>query len=276
MIQLIENLNSFASQIIEDVPENYNFRINPDDIYEHDPAWHQYGILSHSIEAYYFYNNELDVILKKWQFIDFIQEALNKSINGRSKKNLLEFAIILHDIGKFQRSFKTTNGLILPDYDGHEEKSEKIILDESKLINQTLKLKFHLDYAQIKYIAICAGLHYELAKIRKEAYKNDVGFSLNYIDSESCASHLQDFLLKHKEYQIEIGLLFLCDNMAKTNIRIEARSDNDISMKSNEIVYLINQNNLHPNLIKAIKQLPVSMYLVYKYLSAIKENYKII
>jgi hypothetical protein len=267
---LIFSLENLAKQIIEPIPENANFIAKPDDVNEHDPAWHQFGIITHTAVAYHAFKNELSDLMKNWELYDFINEKLDETIDGKSKKELLEFAIILHDIGKFQRSFKIINGEKVPDYERHEDKSEKIILDKSKGIYPLLKSEFQLTDYQIYYIAKCAGLHYELGKIRRIAYDEGGGFSFSYINSLSCESNLKDLQLKHKLFNIEIGILFLCDNLAKTNIRIEVESDEEIVLKTDEINRIITMQKLHPNLIRAVKQLPVSMYLVYKYFLLLK------
>ncbi len=266
-------LEIVAKQIIEPIPENDNFIANPDDVNEHDPAWHQFGIISHTAAAYSAYTKEFEVLMKNWQLYDFIHEKLNETIDGKQKKELLEFALILHDIGKFQRSLKYVYGCgFVPDYEGHEGLSEKIILDRSKSIYPLLTSDYQLTDNQINYIAKCAGLHYELGKIRKKAYKDGGGFTLSYVDSLSCESNLKAVQHKHEGFNIEIGVLFLCDNLAKTNIRISVVSDEEIELMTDEIKNVIQQSDLHPNLIYAIKQLPVSVYLAHKYFLLLKSD----
>lgn len=266
-------LEKLAKQIIEPVPENENFISNPDDVSEHDPTWHQYGIITHSIKALEAFRAEIPLFLNIWECNKWAQTKLDEYIDGKSKRELLEIAILLHDIGKFHRSFKYIYGIgNVPVYENHEEISEKLILDRSKIIWSTLSNEFNLTISQIVYVARCAGLHYELGKIRKKATKKTGKFSLSYINSPSCVKDLKEVQEQNMDFDFEIGLLFLSDNLAKTSIRISVENDNEIELKTSEIRNIINNSALHASLEYAVKQMPVSIKLVHKYCLLLNDN----
>lgn len=262
--ELLILLPEIARKLIVNRPENNNFLINPDDPLDHEPNWHQFGIITHTGYFYNIYRNILNELLDNWGLSNKINEKLREQIDNKPKSELLQISCILHDIGKFSRGFKDKEGKISPDYKGHELKSAQIIL-ENMQINKYLIDILGLTNNQIKYISDSAGLHYELGKARDKAYLS-LGYSIAYLSKEEFRNSCFEIINKHLDFKIEIGLLYLCDSLAKTNIWIDAVTDDEIQNKTQEIRDKINEKNLNTNLIAAIKQLPVNVGVAKRYL----------
>jgi len=129
-----------------------------------------------------------------------------------------------------------------------------------------LKLEFYLTDTQIEYIAQCCRLHYELGKTRDLAKKLEIGYSFEYLKSEYILEHNLDIMKTNREYQLEIGLLFLADSLAKTEYHIEAESKEEVEKQAEGIEKIVRENNLHPHKVLLIKQLPINIKTAEVYL----------
>lgn len=272
--KLLNDLPEIAKTIIENRPENDNFKVNPDDPNEHDLNWHQFGIITHTKKSYEFYQTLVQEYLKQWGISNCINEKLSEQIDGKTKAELLQISIVLHDLGKFARGFKE-EGRLKPDYKGHEAKSEKLIMEDEQIRN-CLQKTYALTDSQIIYIARCTALHYELGKMRDEAKKSDVGYSIAFTESEKCREVCGEIASEFSEFKEEIGILFLCDFLAKTDIIIYAKTDQEIEEQTLEIEQTIQERGLHPKLIAAIKQRPVNIANAKRYLENIITRNKLI
>ena len=266
---LLDRLPEIARGIIELRPENENFIKNPDDPVEHVPNWHQFGIITHTKVVLESYINNLEELFENWNVNDKINKKLHCEIDGIAKSDLIKIGIILHDIGKFARNFEITNGHIEHNFYGHEAISEKLIISKNTLVNEILKNEFNLTISQIKYIGRMAGLHFELGKSRDAARKSIKGYSIEFSNSEECEKALLNIASLYSDYKEEIGLLFLCDSLGKTDIRIKANNDEEIEKQEIFIYESIKKRKLNPKLVAAIKQLPVNMAICKKYLQII-------
>ena len=63
---LLDRLPELAVLVMEDRPENANFRRNPDDPREHFTNWHQFGIVTHTHRVVDVYENEVWDCLGSW------------------------------------------------------------------------------------------------------------------------------------------------------------------------------------------------------------------
>jgi len=266
--KLLERLPEVAKTVIDDRSENDNFKQNPDDPKEHDVSWHQFGIVTHTEKFSQFFQTEAQEYFQKWNVDEKINQKLSESIDGKTKAELLHISIPLHDLGKFARGFMEKDGKIKPDYKGHEAKSEKLIR-ENEQIHDLLQETYGLTEAQIDYIACCAGLHYELGKTRDEAKKTDMGYTIAFAKSEQCQKACNEIAQKFPEFKEEIGILFLCDNLAKTDVRIDAETDEEIEKQTQRIENIIQERNLNSKLVAAIKQRPVNIAIAKRYLENI-------
>lgn len=262
---LLAILPHIAKFIIAPRIENENFKKNPDDPNEHAVNWHQFGIITHTSFVLKAFQKETQELLRKWNIYDKINVKFKELIDSKTKLELLQISIVLHDLGKFDRNFEEIGGKFEHNFYGHEALSEKLI-KENYYINNLLRQKFKLATSQIDYIARCAGLHFELGKSRNAAKKTTTGYSIAFSSSIECKNSCQEIASMFPEFKYEIGILFLCDNLAKTDIRIDVNTDEEIKNKSSEIEHNLKKRNLNPNLIAAIKQLPVSIEVARKYL----------
>ena len=266
--KLISMLPYIAKMVILDRPENENFKRNSDDPNEHVVNWHQFGIITHTLLAWKSYQAEAQQYLKKWNINLKISKKFQERIEGKSKSYLLQISIIFHDLGKFARNFKESNGRNEHDFYEHEAMSEKLIV-ENEFIYRLLHETFQITETQIKYIARCAGLHFELGKARDASRKTTQGYSISFAHSEQCQKSCMEIASKFPQFKEEIGILFLCDSLAKTDVRIDAETDVEIENQTSHVENIIRERNLNPELIKAIKQLPVSIAIARRYLESI-------
>lgn len=265
---LLEKLPEMAAVLIENRPENVHFKENPDDPAEHEAVWHQFGIITHTRKFCQFYRTEAQEYLNRWGLLLKEEQYLKDQIDGVPKDTLLQISMPLHDLGKFARGFKDKDGKLVPEYKGHEAKSEQII-QENSTVNGILK-QMSLTEKQIDYIARCAGLHYELGKLRDTAKQTDLGYSIAFSESPECHEACTAIAQEFPEFQAEIGLLFLCDSLAKTDIRIDAEKDAEIESQSEIIEQQIAEKKLNPKLVGAVKQRPVNIAIAKKYLESLQ------
>lgn len=266
---LLEKLPDIANHIIEVRPENENFIKNPDDPNEHVVNWHQFGIITHTRVVLEAYIKDTPKFYDQWNVRDKINNKLSVKIDGKTKYDLIKIGIILHDIGKFARNFKNDNGNIDHNFYGHEAISENIIISEDSFIHDLLKNTLNLTIPQIGYIGRIAGLHFELGKSRDAARKSTLGYSIAFSKTIGCEKSCLDIAYNYAEFKEEIGMLFLCDSLGKTDIRINAESDEQIEKHETNIHEVLVKRNLNPKLIAAIKQLPVNIAITKRYLQII-------
>ncbi len=269
-LRLLDELPRLAVGLIEERPENAHFKENPDDPVEHDAVWHQFGIITHTRKFAEFYRTEAQEYFQKWGLSETVASKLSGQIDGKTKEELLRTSIPLHDLGKFARGFKDKDGKLEPDYKGHEAKSESIIRENPE-IRGLLQQTYGLTDGQVDYIARCAGLHYELGKMRDAAKKSELGFTIAFAQSEGCRQACQEIASGFPEFQTEIGILFLCDNLAKTDVRIDAETDEEIESQSPQIEQALQSRGLNPKLIGGVKQRPVNIAIAKEYLGLVKE-----
>lgn len=265
--QLFEGLSALARCLIPLNKENFYFWNNPDNPAEHQPNWHEFGIITHSIKALNHFQYSLASLIYDCKCLQQIQLYLLQNINNISRYELLSIAIILHDLGKFKRTSKFKEGILAPNYSGHEKISEQLILNNNIVFSILRYLQY--DRTQINYIAKCTGLHFELGKLRNQfIQKKEYNFSFlsSNIFKETCNA----IIYKIPDFKFEIGIMFLCDSLAKTDFDLEAKSDSDIEQDlprymTEEII----RKNLPSIFIKAIKQKPVNIEMSRKYLSQV-------
>ncbi len=260
-------LDKHAKSFIEDTPENQTFIANPDAPEEHKPEWHQFGIITHTKHFLFHFNDTLPKYLKKWGLHQKVVNHLNDEIDGISRYELIKLSIVFHDIGKFAgRFFKHKNGSKCAYYNGHERLSENMIRENPDI--QYFFSSLGIVHSQIEYIARCAGLHYELGKIRDVACHNGC-FNIAYVQSQECLNYCIATMNSNPNYAIEMGLLYLCDSLAKTDINFDAINDEDIKQNYCQILNMVEQNGLNLNLAKVIVQQPINVAFVRAYLSNI-------
>lgn len=261
-------LEENASKYIKDTPENQSFIAHPDDPAEHKPKWHQFGIITHTRRFAYHYDNTMQQYLNEWGLDKKINAYLDAEIDGISKRSLLRISIPFHDLGKFAgRIFKMEDGQPKAHFNGHEKLSEELIRENGDV--RHFLISQGLTDLQIDYIARCAGLHYELGKIRDIPKKRGDGFTFVFTQSQECKDYCLKSMEEHPDFKVEMGILYICDSLAKTDIILDIKTDEEIATKSDEVAQMVAEKGLHPKLANAIKQLPANIAFVHRYLSLI-------
>lgn len=245
---------------------NRSFFNNPDDPKEHKPKWHQWGIITHTKRVKEFYKKEIPQHLELWGMIEKIKSDMQIEIDGKSKNELFEIAIMFHDLGKFSdRKMKCPNDITAGfNFHGHEKVSGEII--RSPQFNHRLKETYRLSNQQIEYIAHCAELHYTLGKIRKQEKDNGNEYTIDFARSDSFRQISKDIIDRYKEYSLEVGLFFLADSLGKTDVRINTQNNDSDKNQDDTIRQIILDRKLNPDLFKSIKEIPISVEVVKNYL----------
>ncbi|MFC1810598.1 hypothetical protein ACFLZH_03800, partial [Patescibacteria group bacterium] len=272
--ELFTQLPDMAKKIINtDDPRNTNFYENPDDPVEHAPDWHQFGIISHTKKFSEAYKTEAQDLMQEWGVKDMADKVLSEDIDGRSKDELFRIAAILHDLGKFDRLFKVKDGkeTNLPTHTGHEAKAADYILND-EYVHNLLAHDYGLTEDQIKYVAECTRLHYELGKIRKVAKKTEEGYTLAFSKTDKCKDACKEIADQFPNFKVEVGILFMCDSMAKTDIVVKGETDEEIEAQSDDIKQILDQRGLNPKLIRAVLQRPVNNAMAKAYFKVLKES----
>lgn len=270
--QAFSFLEKNAFRFIKNTPENQSFIIHPDAPVEHKPEWHQFGIITHTRWVAYHYENTMQRYLNLWGVDKKVNAYLGTKIDGLCKKNLLELSIPFHDLGKFTgRFFKNKNGHRTAYFDGHEKLSESLVRENDDI--QRFFSSIGLSDVQIDYVAKCVGLHYSLGKIRdiinSQGYSQ---FTMAFARGRKCKEYCIACMEKHPDFKVEMGLLFFCDSLAKTDIILDVNTDEEIISKQSEVVKMVAERGMHPNMVNSIKQIPVYIAFTRTYLELISYN----
>jgi hypothetical protein len=228
-----------------------------DDPAEHEPSWHQWGVLGHTRQVWSAMVNEAPIFCLAWG-LPSVQELKTEHVQDKNKWKLLLAACILHDLGKWAgRMVKESGGY---SFKGHETISEQLIRHDPQ-IRQALR-QAQLSFRQIDYVASIAGLHYELGKLRQLGYEQG-HFDLSFLQSALFRTECQAIARRHPAYVREIGLIFLSDSLAKVEFRAGLESLSEIERK-------IKVQGLSPKLIRAAQQLPLNIALCREYMLQLK------
>ena len=174
------------------------------------------------------------------------------------KRKLLELSILLHDLGKILAA------------QNEEYNREHEALSRVLLYREFLKQKlFHLNLTdkQVYYLARCIEIHDVIGKQIRDRLKEKGNLNLTYLSSDEVIKMCKELMLRYHRIKSEVGILFLCDSLGKTDIRINARTDQELLQK--EIIETLKQKNLNPELKYAVMQLPLNIKLVEIYLKSI-------
>jgi len=264
-----KDLLQIANHLIPLTAENNEFGNNPDDPQEHSPQRHEFGIITHSKKSIVHFSRRNQYIKDK-NIKEKIDSKLQETIDGKTKLELLATAFEFHDIGKFLRAMPTSEAqkIGVDPFPGHEKIWEDLAVhDETvqKIINEN----YHLTPDQLKYVARCIGLHYEFAKVRDAAKKTPWGYNLKFVQSPECEKIFETIKNSNPDYAIEVWLLFLCDSLAKTDITIYGKDDEELTSKFAWVAEKLYEKKLPPELINTVIQKPVSTTLAKKYLEYI-------
>ena len=210
-------------------PANQSFATDPDNPLEHQPRWHEYGILTHTLQAERSLRTTVPVYVDRMGLTPYIDNALSREVDGVPRGGLLSLAMLFHDLGKFTARTITerSDGTISRSFAGHEAHSGKIVrgelpADGRALVHRTLKAQ-GLSDAQIEYIAICAERHFELAQARHARATASDTHMAALTKTEAYLAALREIKDRNEPFALEVGLLFLADNLSKGYEKVVAR-----------------------------------------------------
>jgi hypothetical protein len=268
--KLKSSLPAIGSQLIEahvdmSHPANQSFAAHPNDPSEHAPAWHQFGIVEHSIKFQESMEGSVLDYVRAWGLIDSVKEALSKEIDGVSKQELLSITALLHDIGKFtgRKVEDKSDGSTSASFEDHEAESGRLVRQEPMYSY----LETHgLTVNQIEYIAHAAELHFELGKLRRVAKTTEVGYTIKFVDTPECQEAIKQIIEEHPDFALEIGLQFIADAMSKSEEFSSATDDEGIEAERIILVEKLATKGLNKKLVAQALQVPVNLRIAEKYL----------
>lgn len=247
-----------------------------DDSKEHAEKWHQHGIVTHSLEFEKAIDRTMPEYLEKWGLANKADEVLSERIDGSTKRQLLQIASLLHDIGKFTARKTDSDNPSKWHFDGHDDDSGKIILGElhgkgvAYSANERLK-EFGLTDKQIEYVAKLAKHHFELGKVRKGLKEKD-GYTIAWTTTPEFKEVAQEIIDNNSDIALEIGLMFIADGLSKTEVYSTGETDEAVESQRSQLEGELKEKNLNPNLINQALQMPVNMKVAQAYLNQWKDS----
>ena len=269
--QLPELARNVIKHHLHDGPARERFLLNPDDPAEHEPRWHQFGIVTHNVRAAATYREEIPTYLDEWGLSGDVAPYLEQQIDGTPRGELLDVGLLFHDIGKFAaRTSVERNGATAFSFAEHACFSGSII--RSRLFD-FLSTDLDMSPAQREYIATCGDRHYDLATVRNAAKGSVTGYSIAFTSSDDFHDGAQQIQDEQPAFAPEIGILFLADNLSKTDVRLaDVETDEDIEAQMVEIPEMLREQGLNPGLVQAVRQLPVNIAVARQYLEVWKSE----
>lgn len=255
--------SKYLNQSIE---SNRRLTQNPDDPAEHQPQWHEWGIVTHTRMVDQYMRDNVPVYLKEWGLDEQVMSHMDERIGDKTKWELMQISTPLHDLGKFAKRqvYHNKRKKLEWSYDEHEQKSGEIV--RFPAFTGMLRDEYGLTREQIEYVAQCAERHYELAYIRDKAKTSQEGFTLKFIHGDTFEEPADELMKKFKGYEPELGLYYLADSLAKVEVHIPAETDEDIVAQESVIQDKIQELGLDPKLAGAIRQNPVSVASAKRFL----------
>jgi len=231
---------------------------NPNFLEERNNMWHQFGLLTHTKMVRRVFLSELNPLLKKWGLYENIEKILSERVDSVPKKSLLEISFPLHDLGK-----------IICFYNKKENRNHAL-LSQKLLSEKILKEKltsFGLSKEHVDYIGKCIQTHSLLSQeIREKIQENDY-FNLSSIPKTELDYICEDLANKNQEIKVETGVFFLCDSLAKTDVRVSKDYKGEVS--EHYIEQVLKERGLPDYLKEGVIQLPENIKLAETYLKNI-------
>lgn len=245
------------------------FARDPDQIAMHEPRWHQWGVVTHTVQVGRAMRRLVPELLKRW-FGPAVGRArlgmTQESIDGTSRWGVFLLSCLVHDYGKFTSRRYTgslEDGVPTFKFHGHEAESGRLV--------RTMATGFRalgLTDDQIEYVARCAEVHYELGKVRDRAKKGS-GYTLEYISSSDFRCAALDIATANHGFEREVGLIFLADSLGKTDVRLaqDVTTERELEAIAPLVEAEIRERFPdRPLLLKSALQLPVNVAAARRYL----------
>ncbi len=257
----------------QSIESNRRFTENPDDPADHKPDWHQWGLITHMKMVEKSLREQVPAHLEEWGIKEQVMEHMDEKIGNRSKWELMQIALPLHDVGKFatRQVKEKPGGEVKWNYIGHEKKSAEII--HFPAFSDMLRREYGLSSEQIAYVAKCAEHHYDLGLPRDKGWspKNS---AFAHVEGPVFEQHAAALRKEFAGFEPELGVLFLADSLGKTNIHIEAESDEEVEAQQPEVLRKINEEGLDPRITQLINQTPINVATSRRFLKSWAEESK--
>ena len=262
----MESLGDFARDILRpDLIRNLSFFSNLDKPDFNQPEWHQWGILTHTEKCIEYMQTEAAKHITSWGIADDISKYLAVKPRGNfTRGQLLEIGFIYHDIGKFASSRRRGS----PDrynHAYHAKRSYELILDPTLGVAEFLKQR-GLNQGEVSYVAEIGRRHMELGKIRLYAQKWGLykrGYSFKYINGKGIDIQMCRLIAGQGDYIMDIGLCYLIDSLAKTDIRFDISTDEEARLVRKKI--LEQRSDHYKRFLQLAIQLPLNVALAGRY-----------
>jgi hypothetical protein len=255
------------------VPENQAFYENPDNPLFHAPSWHQWGIITHTNQFSSSFSGEVLEHAKKWGLTQAVGRLFAEQVDGLDKRQLMEAGVLFHDLGKFTKRTVEYDAQGKPSYkfEGHEVDSGRLIRKPDFVAQ--MYTKYGLNANHVEYIARCAELHFVLGTLREEAKSRAeaLPYSIELIQSDWFRDRARQIANSHPGYELEIGLMFLGDSLAKTDIRLQAETDAELELQKGVAERIVVERQLHPKLARGVMQVPLNTAAAKSYLQTVVE-----
>ncbi len=257
MLTTSNSLTATTRYLLNQLPQIASYLVDSDwqdidDPREHDPDWHQWGVLEHTERVCRAMANEVPIFCLAWE-VPFISDLKTETIQHRSKWELLLIACVVHDLGKWAGRRVKAGGA--HSFRDHEAVSEYLIRHDPYVRRMLLQVK--LRPVQLDYIARVAGIHYELGKLRRLA-RQQGHFDLAFLKSDLFQNGCALIADQHPDHLREIGLIFLADSLAKVAFRAGLEPSEEIETE-------IAKQGLSKKLMRAVSQVPLNIALCRAY-----------
>jgi hypothetical protein len=245
-------------------PRNERFLANPDDPAEHETHWHQWGIITHSRMFEKGFVEEVPVLLRSWGVGEKVGSALVARVDDVPRSDLLRLAIPLHDLGKFavRQVRLSRNNRVGVAFKHHEEESGRVIRRD---LRPLLGGELGLTDAQFEYVAGCAERHYVLAHVR-DSLKGSGAYDIAHVLTPGFGERCFALMRMNAGYELEVGLLWLADSLAKNGGRVQAETDEELAAKDAEVRAVARQLVADRDLYDSVRQVPVNVAVARVYL----------
>lgn len=207
------DLKSLAVTLAKQSPSyTREFITHLDDVTQHSPKWHQFGILTHTMLTYdYLRQNKIYAELNQVPHIKkIVKQYLDLKIDGLKRQELLKITALLHDIGKFKVRFYSNE---------HEQfKFKEHELVSAKIAKQYLKGL--LSEPQIKYICKVIKHHNDPLDLKKQLRKLTDSLNNNLQREQKL---FQTMIKKMGAEAVDVLVIFWADKIAKGQTEMQLR-----------------------------------------------------
>ena len=194
--------------------------------------------------------------MKSWGLHNKLRKNLKQNVSEADKYGLFDISITLHDLGKIVCNNDSSRNR------NHEKESANLLDYFKKRL-----VGLGLSKLSLNYLKRCIETHDVIGKEIRDEMTEEGNFSFSVLSNKKTKELCQKIAKKYPDVKWETGFYFLCDSLGKTDIRIIARNDLELSEAENSVIKIIKQRNLNPQIRYAAIQLPLNIKLAEIYLN---------